>query len=134
MTMNLGGRFTTQEYLEQQSESLLALEGQMIALERDLEPVDDGAAGVISPDGPPRTIAPQRFYFGEYADYVRLEKNAPVGIRRVGTYVIVGDKEANLKAGDRFTMGDDTYVVTFLHPDVKHEKLGEVKRLGEQEG
>lgn len=133
--MNLGGKFDTNDYAIDQTEILLDLYGRVIKLERGAAWEDDGAGGVIKPDNEiPIDVPAQTFFFGTYDDAERLLRTAPLGEKRENRYVLIGVPGANMQARDTFGIGLETYVIEFIRTDEDYQKLGEVIRLGNQQG
>lgn len=130
----LGGKFSENDYLLQQTTSFIALYGRDIQLVRGAVWEDDGAGGVIRPDDEPLQPVPlQRLFFGSYDDAERFIQTPPSGVQRTNMYVLVGLPNANIQAGDTFKIGTDEYKVEWIDTELTFQKLAEVIWLGIRE-
>lgn len=138
--MKLGGKFTTQQYMGQQNNILLDLDGVLIKLQREPDLVDDGEGGVIRPDEEPeKTLGEQKFLFWESAPIAHVargatfQQNIGMGQRVTTTHILCGRTDANIRQNDYFTQNGYDYVVTYVHPDRTEQTIAEVERVGSGE-
>lgn len=140
--MNLGGKFTTREYMEQQNDMLLDIDGVLIKLIREPDYVDDGEGGVIrsDDDAEEKTLAEQRFLFWEAAPVAHVARGADydqiigMGQRVTTSHVLAGRTDANIRQDDRFEHEGYDYVVRYVHPDRTEQTIAEVDRVASGQG
>lgn len=139
--MKVGGKFTTQQYMAQQNDMLLDLDGVFIKLQRKAALVDDGEGGVIRSVEPEdeRTVAAQKFLFWEAAPVAHVARGANfqqvigMGQKITTSHVLVGKTDANIRQDDYFVHNGDEYVVMFVHPDRTEQTIAEVDRVASGE-
>lgn len=135
--MRLGGKFTTSEYMEQQNDMLLDLDGVLIRLVREPAYEDDGEGGQIRSDDDEDevTLAEQRFLFWEAAPVAHVARGADfdqiigMGQRVTTSHVLAGRTDANIQQDDRFEHEGYDYVVRYVHPDHNEQTIAEVDRV-----